>query len=157
MTLKFSGEDSTTRTVPPARSTSQASSVARARIAAIDRQGGLERLAPEGLRRLDRPQTRAVERGHDRAVVAGLLDRVHDPCGGDRAVRALELGDDPREQVRRDERSRRVVHHDRAGARRGLQRRPHRLRARRTAAHADAPVGRVDLRHAFDPPVMGTN
>src|SRR4051794_7939204 len=38
VTLKFAGEDSTTRTVPPARSTSHASSVARARIAASTRR-----------------------------------------------------------------------------------------------------------------------
>src|SRR4051812_37900343 len=38
VTLKFAGEASTTRTVPPARSTSQASSVARARIAASTRR-----------------------------------------------------------------------------------------------------------------------
>ena len=150
VTLKFAGEDSTTRTVPPARSTSQASSVAQRQDRRIDGQRGLERLAPERLRRLDRPQPRAVVRGDHDAGLVGLLDRVDHARGGDRAVRVLELGDDAREQLRRrpagaPRRARR-----RAGARRGVQRRAHGLRARRTAAHADAPVRRDAVRRQRD-------
>ena len=64
----------------------------------LDVQRGLERLAPEGLRRLDRPQPRAVERRHDRAVGAGLLDGVRHPRRGDRAVAPLQRVQHGREQ-----------------------------------------------------------
>ena len=70
VTLKFSAVDSTTRTVPPARSTSQASSVACGEHGVVDVERALERLAAERLRRLDRPQPRAVERRRDAAVLA---------------------------------------------------------------------------------------
>ena len=45
----------------------------------------LQRGAAEDLRRLDRPQARAVERAHD-APVRALLDRVGHRRGGDRRV-----------------------------------------------------------------------
>ena len=67
--------------------------MARARIAASTDSAASQRRAAEGLRRLDRPQPRAVERGDDRAGVVGLLDRVRHPRGGDRAVRVLQRRD----------------------------------------------------------------
>ena len=67
----------TTRTTPPARSISHASSVAWASSVVASGQRPLERGAAEHLRRLNRPQPRAVERAlHGPAVVADLLDRV---------------------------------------------------------------------------------
>ena len=114
VTLKFSGEDSTIRTVPPARSTSHASSVARARIAVVDRQGRLQRLAAEGLRRLDRPQLRAVERRGDRADASACLTVSPRGRRRSRSPRA-RARPAPARTPRRDQRTGRVVDHDMAG------------------------------------------
>ena len=150
VTLKFSGVDSTTRTVPPLRSTSQASSVACGEHGVVDVERALERLAPERLRRLDRPQPRAVERRGDAAVLAGLLDRVGHRRGRDRRVGVLERGERVAEVRGRHERARGVVDDDvRVGAR-GPQRAAHRRRARRAAGHADAAGRRRAARRQGD-------
>ena len=112
VTLKFSGVDSTTRTVPPARSTSQASSVARGERGGVDVERPLERLAAERLRRLDRPQARAVVRGDHAAVGARLLDRVGHDRGGDRGVGVGQRGERGGEVLGRHERPRGVVDDD---------------------------------------------
>ena len=137
VTLKFAGEDSTTRTLPPARSTSQASSVARRQDRVVDRERGLQRRAPERLRRLHRPQPGAVERRGDDAV-DGLLDRVGHARRRDRAVGVRQRGQHAREQLGLDQRPRRVVDDDVAARRAARERGADRLRARRAAAHADA-------------------
>ena len=109
VTLKFAAGDSTTRTLPPARSTSQASSVACARTLVRHVERAPEHRHAERLRRLDRPQPRAVVGADDGAVGAGLLDRVGHARGGDRRVGVLEPGQRRAEQLRRDERPGGVV------------------------------------------------
>ena len=65
VTLRFSGGDGWISTLPPAASTSIASSVAAATSLRIGRQRRAQRLDPEHLRRLRRPQLAAIQ---------GLLD-----------------------------------------------------------------------------------
>ena len=97
----------------------------------VDRQRGLERRAPERLRRLHRPQPGAVERrGHD--AVDGLLDRVGHRRRRDRAVGVRQRGQRAAEQLGLDQRARRVVDHDR-------RRRPRRASAARTDSERVAP------------------
>ena len=75
----------------------------------------------------------------------GLLDGVDDlEVSGDLSLKRSSPANDLREQVRRDgAASRRVVQlRPGLGARRGLQLPPAPAPPRRTAAHADAPVGR---------------
>ena len=131
VTLKLAGEDSTTRTRPPARSTSQASSVAcastssahveRARAATSARNACGVWIAHRRERSCVRTTTPSVAR---------LLDRVGHARGGDRGVGVARARRASREQLRRGP----------AGARRRGRRRPRRRRPRR-ARCAPTPSG----------------
>ena len=89
VTLRFSGEASTSRTVPPARSTSEASSVAAASVS-----GGASRAR----RRASARNTWGVCTAHSRVrssvrstrAVLGLLDRVGHGSGRDRPLELPE-------------------------------------------------------------------
>ena len=143
VTLKFAGEDSTTRTLPPARSTSQASSVACARIASSTASA-----ASSAARR----NACGVCTAHSRerssvamtATVLGLLDRVGHGRRRDRAVGVRERRHDTPEQLGLDQRPRRVVDDDLIRRSRRASAARTDSRARRAAAHADAARGRGD-------------
>ncbi|CAA9476347.1 MAG: hypothetical protein AVDCRST_MAG13-852 [uncultured Solirubrobacteraceae bacterium] len=88
----------------------------------------MERLAAEDLRRLHRPQARAVQRADD-DVARALLDRVRDGRRGDRRVALLPLEhvEALLDELARDERAGGVLdHHDLPG-RGGVQRGQHRV------------------------------
>ena len=111
VTLKFSAGAGTTATVPP-------SFLHQRRVirgGADDRvalsQRPLEHLAPERLRRLHRPQPRAVERSLDAAVHA-FLDRVGHRGRGDRRVRVAQRIEAGLDQSGTDQRARGIVHDD---------------------------------------------
>ena len=136
VTLKFSGVDSTTRTVPPARSTSQASSVAWASVAAStsSARSSASRRNACGVWIAHRRERSCV--ATTRRSVARLLDRVGHRRGGDRGVGVRQRGERGGEVLGRHERPRRVVDDDLVGGRRRRQRAAHRLRAGRPAGHA---------------------
>ena len=149
VTLKFSRGAGTIRTVPPSASTSAASSVA----APTTRRPGrvrVQRVAPEDLRRLDRPEARPVERADDAPALA-LLDRVGHRRGRDRGVGVAERAQARRDERGRDERARGVVDEDHVvvGGR-GGQRGAHRVRALAAPGDADGAGRRRDARRERD-------
>ena len=142
VTLKFSGGDGTTRTTPPCASTSDASSVAAREDVLAGRQRGLQRRPAEDLRRLHRPELRAVQRAvHD--AVDRVLDRVVHRRSGDRRVAAVlvQRGERRAHDLRRHERARGVVD-DHGVALGRTQRGEHGMRPLGAAGHADGPDGR---------------
>ena len=153
VTFRFSCCAGTTITLPPARSISQASSVACASSCGDDVQGPRERRAPEHLRRLHRPQRAAVERLDDGPGGVDALDRVGDGRGGDRRVGAgvgVERRDRALEQVHADERAGGVVDEHRLALAGGRERQRDRLRAARASGHRRDALGRLRARRHRD-------
>ncbi len=140
VTLRFSALTEATTTRPPARSISQASSVASPSTLGRLRKRAFERLAAEDLRRLHRPQARAIERLEHAAMVGHALDRVGHRRRGDRSI-GIDVGRQRSEHVANDRRCEqrpcRVVHEHRVALLRDLQRTAHRLRARCAPLDAD--------------------
>ena len=134
VTLKLAGEDSTTRTLPPARSTSQASSVAcgehvvgdveRARAATAARNACGVWIA----HRRERSCVRTTSPSGPASLTVSVNAR-----GGDRGVGARQRGQRAREELRRRERARGVVDGDGLDVAGRGERVAHRLRARGAA------------------------
>ena len=161
--FRFERSDGTTATRPPRRSTSQASSVACARISPGTSSARSSDVAAKDLGRLHRPQRGAVERlDHDARATRGrlrtstrtglglhALDRVGDRRRGDRRIEALvacQRSQRPPHELRGGQRPRRVVDDDQVspGAPGPAARsaRAHRLRAHGPALDAEHARGR---------------
>ena len=112
--LKFPGSPGTTRTAAPSASTSTASSVASGPACSC---GAPQRAGPERLGRLDGDESAAVQRAGDVAGVVHRLDGVTQGDAGHGPV-CSPVGDGTdhgREEGRRRQRPRRVVHDDHLG------------------------------------------
>ena len=138
----------TTRTRPPWRSTSAASSVAFATISRRAAKARARALSAKDLRRLDRPQPRALERAQDDVVIVRLLDGVAHGARQRSPHRLLKPGEHRLDQRAGDERSCRVVDEDRVAVvgRDGGEARCAPTRCDRPAGHARRTGRRVTPR-----------
>ncbi len=148
--FRLPGSEPRTCTTPPARSTSQASSVACASSASehASARSSAARRKTCGVCTAHSRVRGSVP--HDGAsVVTDLLDRVGHRRGGDHRVgfgRALELGQRLLVQLRRGQRTRGVVDDHRVALAAGGKRRPHRVRAMHPAGNGDRSLrGGVEL------------